>query len=806
MLDDLRADVRYAARALARTPAFALMAVLSLALGIGANTVVFSVINALVLKPLPVHEPERLFFLESDSGPSESFPHYRDLRDRNRTFAGLAGYRITPISLDDGRTPARIWGYLATGNYFDVLGIKPALGRFFHQQDDLRAGQAPFAVLSHDCWTARFGGDPAVIGRTIRVNQTTVTVLGVAPRGFRGTELFYQAEIWIPMMMQPQIEVGNPWLENRSTWDTWVIGRLKPGASAGAAAGDLDSIDARLALEYPDTNEGFRIRLARPGLVGDLLGGPVRAFTFGVMILAALVLLAACANLASVLAARGADRQRELAIRISIGASRWRIVRQLLTETLMLSVAGGAMGCALAFAGARALTAWRAPLDFPVQLDIAVDTRVLLFACGVSLLAGLLFGVSPARQASRTDPNRALKETAGANATSHRWPIRDLLVAVQVALCVVLVSASLLALRGLQQASTMRLGFDPAQVSMVGLDLGLAGYGPDAGPQFQRRALDAVARLPGVQAAAYSNSLPLSIDQSTNRIYPDDQPALQASQARSAAHYQVSPGFLQTLGIVRKQGRDIDWRDAKGAPRVAIVNETFARTIMRTRNPIGRHFGRAQPIEIVGVVEDGKYQSLTESPRAAYFEPMLQNYNGTTIMLRRSALPSEQIVTGMRQAIGSLDPVLPLYGAGSVDRMLGFAMFPSRAAAAALTAFGILAVILAATGINGLVTYAVSKRQRELGIRMAMGASSGDILRAVLGRMTLLLAIGATVGLALAAAAGRVLATVVYQAAPDDPVVLTSVVVLFIGIAIVSCWAPARRSLRTEPMQALRPD
>jgi predicted permease len=812
LLDDLRADLRYALRTLARTPAFALMAIVSLALGIGANTVVFSVVNALVLRPLPVEDPARVFFVQPAGGghSSTSFPNYRDLRDASVSFEGLVGYRISPINIETGSTPIRTWGYLATGNYFDVLGVKPALGRFFHQQDDLREGDAPFAVISYDCWTGRFGADPSIVGRTVRLNRTPFTIVGVAPRGFRGTELFFRPDIWVPMMMEPQIEVGNPWLDNRHTGNTWMFGRLKPGVTVGAAEGDLNAVAARLAHDFPDVNEGMRLKLSRPGLVGDLLGGPVRAFTFGVLVLAGLVLLAACANLASVLAARGADRQRELAVRMSIGASRGRIVRQLLTETLLLACAGGAAGCALAFVAARALTAWHAPIDVPIQFDIPVDVRVLLFASITSIAAGLLFGVAPARQAAATDPNRALKETDGAQAAGHRWPVRDVLVAVQVALCVVLVSACALSLRGLQQALTMSLGMDPRGVTMVGFDLGLAGYSKEAGAQFQRRALDAVSRLPGVESAAYSNSLPLSIDQSTNVLHPDDRQAMKASDMFSAHVYEVSPGFLRTLGIRRELGRDIEWRDTAGVPRVAIVNRAFARTVMRTGNPIGRHFEWGwrtnEPTEIIAVVEDGKYESLTERATPAVFEPIMQRYNATTVILVKSSLPSEQIVAALRQAIASLDPSLPLYESGTVQQMLGFAMFPSQAAAVALSAFGILAMVLAATGIHGLVAYAVSRRRREIGIRIAIGASAGNVLRVVLGRIALLLGIGAAAGLLLAVAAGQLLSTIVYQASPRDPLTLAIVAAIIVAVGATAAWMPARRSLTTHPMDALRPE
>jgi predicted permease len=780
----------------------------SLALGIGVNTIVFSVVNALVLKPLPVERPQELFFLQSNQGfPSQSFPNYRDLRDQNVSFAGLVGYRITPINLESSGAPVRTWGYLATGNYFDVLGVKPELGRFFHQEDDLNEGDAPFAVISDDAWTTRFGADPQVIGRTVRLNRTPFTIVGVAPKGFRGTELFYRPDIWVPMMMEPLIEVGNPWLDSRMTGNTWVLGRLKPGVTIAAAKADLDRLAAQLAGDFPRANAGLRLGLTRPGLVGDALGAPVRAFTLGVLALAALVLFAACANLASVLAARGADRRRELAIRLSIGASRGRILRQLLTETLLVSTIGGAVASGLAFGAARALSAWHAPVDVPIQFDIALDTRVLLFACAVSTAAGLLFGLAPARQAARTDPNTALKD--GAQGAVRRWPLRDVLVSVQVALSVVLVSACVLSLRGLQRAAVMAIGMDVRGVTMVGFDLGLAGYSKANGAALQRRVLDAVVTLPGVQSAAYSNSLPLSIDQSTTVIYPDDRPDLTASNVFSAVRYEVSPGFFQTLGIRRELGRDLDWRDRAGVPRVAIVNATFARRIMRTRDAVGRHFAygfRSDPIEIVGVVEDGKYQSLTEAPRAAVFEPILQTYNATTTVLVRSPLPPEQVLSAMRQAVAAVDPSLPLYGAGTVRQMLGLALFPNRAAAVALTVFGVLALLLAATGIHGVVAYAVSRRRREIGIRIAIGAGSPAVLRLVLGRIVTLLAAGAAVGLVLAVVAGVVLSSVVYGASPRDPLVLGTVIGLMLIVGTVACWAPARKSLRIEPMSALRPE
>jgi predicted permease len=808
LLASLWQDLRYGMRQMRRNPAFAAVAVLSLALGIGANALVFSVVNALVLRPLPVERPDQLVFLENKHyGPAQSFPNYKDLRDRNRTFAGLMGYRISPMELETGAGADRVWGYLATGNYFDVLGVKPALGRFFHQGDDLQPGASPYAVLSYNTWQSRFGADPAIAGKTLRINRLPFTVLGVAPRDFHGTELFYWPEVWVPVMMQPQIEVGNAWLDNRSTWDTWVIGRLKPHVSRTEAEANLNTLAAELAREDPAENEGLAFRLAKPGLVGDLIGSPARAFTLGVLGLASLVLLAACANLASLLTARATDRQRELAIRLAMGAGRGRLIRQVLTEALMLSVAGGGTGLLLAVFLSRALSRWRAPLDFPVQFNVDPDWRVFCFAWAASILAGILFACIPALRASKTDPNAALKGVT-ASWGPRRLAFRDVLLVAQVALCFVLVSGCLLSLRGFQQALRMRLGFEPQHVSVAGFELGLAGYSEERGRAFQQRAREVVQQLPGVESAAYSNSLPLSIDQSHTSVFPADRANLRPSDRVSVTRYQVSPGFFATLGTKLLAGRDFSWHDNPKSPYVAIVNVAFGKRVLHTENPVGRRFRHGgvngDLVEVIGVVEDGKYGSLTESPEPAVFWPILQFYNTNTTLEVRSALPAAQVLGEIRRALAGLDPELPLYGVGGLSQMLGFAFFPTHAAAVALSAFGVLALMLAATGIYGLVGYAVSRRVREIGIRMALGARPTQVLRLVLGRMMALLAAGSVLGLALALAAGQVLASIVYEASPHDPLVLLGVLGLMSLLGVIASWLPARRALSIEPKTALR--
>jgi predicted permease len=805
---DIKADVVYATRLARRQPAFAATAVGSLALGIGVNTLVFSVASGLVLRPLPVDRPSDLTFIQNGGNPGLSYPAYRDLRDRNVTLAGVAGYRIAPMNLEHDGVASRAWGYLATGSYFDVLGIRPAAGRFFHQDEDQPPARSPVAVISYDCWISRFGGAMSVIGSTVRLNGVPYTVLGVTPRGFLGTEIFYRPEVWVPMTMQPQIEARQSWLDERGVMDTLVLGRLKPGVPGTRARDDLVAIGAAIAREHPATDEGLTLRMAEPGLFGDALRTPIKAFSLGLLALATLVLVMACVNLAVMLTARGADRQRELAIRLSIGAGRGRIVRQLLTETLLLAAVGGAVGLTVAVAAARSLSAWRPPVDIPIQFDVTADVRVFAFALAVATVAGVFFGLAPALKASRTDAQAALKGLDPRAGRRRRWAVRDVLVAAQVAICFVLVSGCLLALRGLQSALTMPIGFVPAGVTMVGYDVGLAGYSPARGADFERRALEAIRQLPGVEASAFADTIPLYLNQSNTSVAPDDQPALPASKRFGAARFEVSSDFFRTMGTRILQGRAIAETDTASAPLVAVVNETFAKRVFRSTSVLGRRFkdgGHADKwVEIVGVAEDGKYQSLSEAPRAAVFEAIAQNYQATISLLVRSTRPADQVVAEIRRAFAGLDPGLALYETETLDTMLGTVLLPSRAAAIALGGFGLLAILLALTGLHGVVSNAVAKRQKELGIRVAIGAQPNEVLALVLSRTLWLLAAGMAVGLILVLLGRQVLAAIVYQASPRDPMVLVAVGVCLALVGALACLGPARRALRISPIIALR--
>lgn len=803
-LEAFAQDTRYAFRVLRKSPAFTLLAVVSLALGIGANTVVFSVLNALVLKALPVADAARVYFVNNSGGPAQSFPNYRDIRDRNAVFESLFAYRIAMMSLDDNGGAHRVWGYLVTGNYFESLGIKPALGRFFTPAEDAHPNASPYAVISYACWQDRFGGDPQVAGKDIRINGHPYTVLGVAPRAFHGTEVFYWSEIWVPMTMQPQIE-GHSWLDERNTHNSWVAGRLKPGVTVQQAEANLGVIAAQLAHDYA-SNEGMGLTLSVPGVAGSAGREPTRAFAGGVMLMAALVLLAACANLASLLAARMADRSRDLAIRVSIGAGGGRIVRQLLTESLWIAMLGGAAGCALAAVLLRLLSQWRAPLDFPVQFDVTPDWRVFLFAFAAALSTGLLFGIGPARHAWKAAPALHLKGSATPR-SGRRWAARDVLLPVQIALCCVLVTASLVAVRGLMRSFQTPLGFRPDGAAVIGYDVGLAGYNEDQGRVFQQRALEAVAHLPGVESAAYSSSVPLSIDQSSTTVYSESTTDFRPKNAHSAGTYRVAPGYFQTAGTRLLAGREFTPQDKPNAPRVAIVNQTFARSVTGAADAVGRRFrlGAGGPLyQIVAIVEDGKYETLTEVPKPAVFFPILQNYSSTIVLMVRSRRPESELAAEMREAIGRLDPHLAIYGVGSLHQMLGLVYLPMHAAVVALGAFGVLALMLSITGIYGLAAYTVSRRVREIGIRVAIGARPVQVLRLIFARAGVLVAAGATAGLVLGMAAAHVLASIVYQASPRDPVVIGASVLAIAGVGLAAALGPARRALRIDPVQALR--
>ena len=802
------ADLRYALRQLRRSPGFAVTAALTLAIGIGANAIVFSIFNALVLRPLPLPHPEQLVFLQREptSSPNNSYPDYRDLRDQNTTFSGLAAFRIAVAGLSTGKTASPIWIYEASGNYFDVAGVSPFLGRFFHGSDDHGAGAAPYTVLAYGYWQSHFGGDRGIVGKTIEINKQPLTVIGVAPPTFHGTELFIVPDLWVPMINQQQID-GYNYLEQRGGHTVFLFRAAEIRCDPGRGGGGSECHCQAAWSDVPRDDRGMSIRLTHPGLIGDTLGRPVRGFLEGVMLLAALILLAACANLGSLFAARAADRSREMAIRLALGSTRGRILRQLLAEAAVVSLVGGALGVQAAATLLHWLSGWHVLPGSPIQVPVNPDAATYAVALLLSIASGLLFGVTPVRQVLRSDAYQLVKAGASDAPMWRRLTLRDLLLVVQISVCALLVTASLVAVRGLVRSLHSNFGFDPHGATVATFDLKMAGYSDSRAADFQRQAQDAVLQIPGVSAAGYANTLPLDLASSDSLVYANGTHDFRPDNAvADAMRYDISPRYLGAARTVLITGRDFTWHDKAGSPDVAIVNELFARKVFGSAGrAVGEYFlsGSGKRYQVVGVVQDGKYRALTEEPQPAMFFPVAQDPNSSTMLVVRSNQDGQQVAGEIEKALGRLDGGLPVTLRTWPDE-LASALFAARAATVALGVMGFLGVMLAVTGVFGMASYAVSKRMRELGIRVALGARREQILQAALGHPVKLLGVGSVAGLLLGMAASRVLASVVYQATPRDPLVVCGVVVAMVLLGAVAGWLPARRATNVDPAILLR--
>jgi predicted permease len=808
----MNADVRLALRQLRKAPGFALTAVLTLALAIGANAVVFSVLNALVLRPLNVPHPETLFMLEraygSDTSPSESYPDYRDLRDRNRSFDSLVLYNIMGgVGLDIGHgNPSVVWPYMVSGNYFDALGIQPYLGRFIHASEEHGQNSVPEIVLSYALWHSHFNGDPATLGRTVQINKHPFTIVGVAPPGFRGTELFFAPDLWAPIVDSPQI---SDWysLEERGNHSAWAIGHLKPGVTPAAAASDLNTIANSLAKTYPKSDDGLKFSLSRPGLAGNTLGRPTRAFMLGLMLLAGLILLAACANLGSLFAARASDRAREIAVRMALGSRRQLILRQLLTEAVLVSLAGGVCGMAGAVVILRTLSTWRPIPNVPINVPVNPDAKTYALALLLAVFSGLFFGLVPVRQILRSDPWQIIRSGSASVGSTRRLTLRDILLGLQIAICAVLVTASLVAVRGLARSLESNYGIQPKGVMLVQTDLQMAGYDAGQRVQMQKRMLDAAAAIPGVAAVGYADRLPLSIGGGDSDVYTDTTTDFRPTNAAAdAENFNVSPDYFHAAGTALLAGRTFTMHDEDKAPIVAVVNREFARKVFGSVDKaMGRHFKfwGGNRAEVVGVVENGKYETLTEDTKPAMFFSFLQHPSSGTWIVVRSQRDPQEIATALQRSMRSLDPALPLE-IRTWNSELDSAHFAARVATVSLGVLGLLGAMLAITGIFGMAAYSVSKRLRELGIRIALGAGQRKVLGAALGRTFRLLVIGSAAGMILGVLATRVLSLIVYQATPKDPVILGGVILLMLVVGILASLIPARRALAVDPMILLR--
>ncbi len=812
-MDRLFLELRIAWRRLCARPGFALTAVLSLGFGIGANVVFFSLLNSTLLRPLPVHEPSRLFSPVDRrfSAPVVSNPNLRDLRERcGKVFRNLIAYRIIGVNatLAPGNNN-RMWGYSVSGDYFEGLGVKAALGRVLTMDDDRTKGAHPYIVLTDLGWRRHFNADPNIIGRSIKLNGYPFTIVGVTPPGFSGTERFFAPELFATWKMMDQTEQGYSGYDNvRDSHNSFAIARLADGMTKAQAQVALDTLTADLAREHPKENEGLKLRLSEPGWGGDFLRGPVIAFNAILVAVAVALLLVVCVNLANLLLAQAAERRREMGIRLAIGAGRGQLIRQLLLESLLLGVLGGGLGMLLAWWCVDGMSGIRLPIAFSLQTRIDLDYRVALFSIAVTLAASVAFGLMPAWQATRTDLAAAIKNDSS-DPRRRRWPLRDVLVAAQIALSVVLIVCSALMLKSLNRAVTVNLGFDPKGAASLGFNLAMHGYSEQKGREFQSELLRRVRSLPGIEYATNADGLPLELNESTNNVYESGQPAPPASKMPSARIFTVSKDYFRILRTRLLAGREMEDRDTVKSPRVLVVNRTFTSKILKLSNPalsVGKHVemgGRTH--EIIGVVEDGKYLGLSELPRAVMFRSADQSYTSETrLVWRTSPGIIQESIPRVREIVQQMNAEITVLDARTLEQHLNLPLLPARLAAAAMSAFGLVTMLLAAIGIYGVTAFAVSRRTREIGIRMAIGADPKSIARMILSRAGILVAMAVVAGGGLALFGSRLLAPILIGVDPLDWSAHAAGVVVMAGTALLACFFPARRASRLDPSQSLR--
>jgi predicted permease len=806
-VENLLLDVRYAVRVLRKSPAFTVVALLTLMLGIGANIVVFGVLNAVLLQPLDVSDPQSLYQIRHRQWMigrllTTSYPAFEDFRRRNTTFSGMTGiYGYSHAALSWRNALRNVHGDAVTGNYFDVLGVQPEVGRFFHAADEHGPDSAPYVVLSDALWRNMFDADRGVVGTTVELDKHPFTVVGVAPARFHGNERFVWPDYWMPMVME-----GADFLHSRTAITVTVIGRLKPGVTPQWATENLNAIAAELAKEYPETDDGQSLRLIHPGLYGDD-GDVIRGFLWSVTALALLVLAAACANLATLFAARAADRSRELALRVALGSSRWRLVRQLLTEAVLVSLIGGAAG----LVSARLLLGvLNRSQPFVGSLTVSVDARVYLAGLALTLASALLFGMAPAWQTWQSSPLQMMKNGPVDSLHLRRFALRDLLLGAQIAICTLVVTASLVAVRGLVRALDAPLGIQPQGAMLADLDLSEARQAGDLTVEKEKAMIEAVRSIPGVTAAGTVSRTPFTGGLHGIPIFRPGTTEFKLNNSVLTPYvFTMSPGYLEAARTRLLDGRDVSWHDTTKTPYVAIVNETFARK-MFGETPWGETAALGQRFilggnltEVVGVAEDGKYHDMQESPQPVVYVPLSQSEDTETVFVVRSQRAPSEMAAALARTLSGIEPNVPITVESWPDA-LEDVLFPARAATVALGVMGLLAAMLAVTGIFGMAAYSVSRRTKELGIRVALGARRTHVMSAAVGRPIVLLGVGSVVGLLSGVFATRLLGQIVYQANPRDPVVLGGAVLTMALLGIAASAIPAWRALAVDPSKLMR--
>ncbi len=814
MVADFWQDLRYGARMLLKRPGAAAIVALSMALGIGANATIFSFVNELLLRPPAVERPEelvevwnhnRLRSSSFDSYSGISYPKYEHYRDHNQVFSEMLAFDGDPSFISWSRKGQGeiIHGQYVSGNFFSCLGVKAALGRTFAPEEDRTSGTHPVVVISHAFWQERLGADPNVIGSTMALNGFSLNVIGVAPKGFNGLMIGVMPDVWIPLMMGPQTRHDPELLSRRSAYWILGVGRLKPGSTPTQARADLNVLVSQFDKSSPNNNPAHEAAIFPTTLLPGPLRGYVSAFSGLLMLVVALVLLIACANSASYLLAQATARRREIAVRAALGASRARLIRQTLAESMLLACISGGLGWLLARWTAPLLLSF-IPSTLPVRFAVTPDYRVFGFTLLVSLLAGLLFGLAPAWQGTRIDLVTSLKDGTGGGGL-RKSRLRSLLVVGQVAVCSLLLVGGGLCLRSLFNAQSIDIGFETGNRLIATLDLSSLGYSEARGKAFYDNLINGVKNIPGVESASLTSHLPLGTTSWGELVNIEGHQPPQGDSGFRVNSMSVGPDYFKTMGTAVLRGREFTARDAEGAPGVVIINEEMARRFWPDRDPVGDSLTMgSERYEIVGVVKNGKYRSLGEQPRHFLWRPILQGYYARSTMVAKTSGDPASLLVALRREISALDPNVAPTQIGSLQGHLALALFPARIFGVLLSIFGLLALVLALAGLSGLIAYSVSQRTREIGVRMALGAGTRDVLKLVIGEGMLLTLIGMAVGLAVALGGTRFLSDVLYGVSAIDPLTFIVIALLLIGVALMACWLPARRATKVDPMVALR--
>jgi len=804
-------DLRHSIRMLRSRPGFTLTVVVTLALGIGANATIFTWIKAVLLASLPgIEQPQKLVEIwgatHNNSALSTSYLDYLDYRDRNTVLSGLIAHQVLPLNLGHGEKPERVWAGIVSGNYFDVLGVKALIGRTFHPEEDRTPNTHPVAVIGYGLWQQRFGGDPNVLGRKITLNEHDFTIIGVTPKDFGSPFAGLALDVWTPVMMKDYVARPHFSLRDRGSRWLMVMGRLKTGATLPQAQANIAAIASHLQQEYPQTNEQLGVAVYSVTQSPFSLKADIRPALAILMAAVAVVLLIACANVANLLLARAASRRKEIAVRLALGGSRWRLVRQMLTEGFVLALLGAALGLAVAFWTARSLAAFLPPYANRASFDTRPDAVVFAFTLVLTVITTLLFGLAPTLEASKQDLVAGLKDNAPVVGRGRRKAsLLHALVVTQVALSMVALISAGLFVRSLREAYKADPGFDPHNVLLASFDPFLSGYDETRGREFYGRLVERVRTTPGVQSATLARRLPLTDGGIAFGNVVIDGYAPAKGEDMRLNYETVGPQYFQTMRIPLLHGRDFDERDQESTPGVVIIDETMAQRYWPRGDALGKRLKVTKDwLEIVGIAKDVKLRSLKEAPQPFLYLPLLQDYRSNMILVARTAVEPEKMFHAIQTEVAALDPEMPMFDAKSLEDHIGVSLFLQRMAATLLSIFGLLALSLAALGLYGVMAYVVSQRSREMGIRVAVGATQGNVLTLVLGQGLALCVIGMIGGLIIASLVTRYSVHLLYGVSPTDPVTFTLIALLLLAVTLRACYFPARRATKIDPMIALR--